>query len=186
MLEGLGHNVFERPQARDDIFIDAFVKMFSSLAGTKPIPEEYEHLLRPIVQHLRVQANEVRSGELAAAIGIVQAWARRWSLDYADADLVVTPTVTKPPLAIGELRNDEDPATELIDMVAFTGNTVVANATGFPSISLPLGWTEDGVPLGVMISAKWGCDAELLSAAAMLEAEMPWKDRYRFDRATVL
>ena len=52
MLEGLGHNVFERPQARDDIFIDAFVKMFSSLAGTKPIPEEYEHLLRPIVQHL--------------------------------------------------------------------------------------------------------------------------------------
>ncbi|WP_407811413.1 hypothetical protein, partial [Staphylococcus aureus] len=68
--------MFERPQARDDIFIDAFVKMFSSLAGTKPIPEEYEHLLRPIVQHLRVQANEVRSGELAAAIGIVQAWAR--------------------------------------------------------------------------------------------------------------
>ena len=49
VLEGLGHNVFERPQARDDIFIDAFVKMFSSLAGTKPIPEEYEHLLRPIV-----------------------------------------------------------------------------------------------------------------------------------------
>jgi len=89
-------------------------------------------------------------------------------------------------LGCGGLGNDETPATELIEMVAFTGNTVVANATGFPSISLPLGWTEDGVPLGIMISAKWGCDAELLSAAAMLEAEMPWKDRYRFDRATVL
>ncbi|MCW2298001.1 amidase [Rhodococcus erythropolis] len=186
VLESLGHNVFERPQVRDDAFVDAFTTMFSSLAGTKPIPEEYEHLLRPIVQHLRVRANEVPSGDLAAAIGVVQAWARRWSLDYADADLVVTPTVTTPPLAVGELRNDEDPTTELIDMVAFTGNTIVANATGFPSISLPLGWTEDGVPLGVMISAKWGCDAELLSAAAMLENAMPWKDRYRFDRATVL
>ena len=185
VLESLGHTVVERPQAVDTAFSDAFITMFSSLAGTKPIPQEYEHLLRPIVRHLRIRARETSSGDLAAAIGLVQAWSRRWSLDHEDVDLVITPTVTLPPVAVGELRNDADPATELADMVAFTGNTIVANATGFPSVSLPLGWTDEGVPLGVMISAKWGADADLLTAAAMLEAAMPWHSRYRFDRSSV-
>lgn len=180
VLESLGHIVFEREQESDPDLADAFTSMFSALAGAKPVAEGAEHRLRPIVRHLRGLARSVDAGQLATKVGIVQARARSWASTYGDADIVVTPTVTTPPVRIGALRNDDDPAAELAAMTAFTGNTIIANATGFPSISLPLGWTDAGIPIGIMISAGWGCDAALLALSAQLEAAMPWSSRYTF------
>ncbi|MFD8823058.1 amidase family protein [Streptomyces sp. NPDC059605] len=118
------------------------------------------------------------SGELAASIGVVQARARAWALGHADADVVITPTVTGPPTFVGQLRNDADPAAELAAMTAFTGNTVLANATGFPAISLPLGWSSQGLPLGVSLTAGWGREDLLLGVSASLEEALPWSHRY--------
>ncbi|MFE3906067.1 amidase family protein [Streptomyces sp. NPDC059153] len=100
------------------------------------------------------------------------------TLDYADADIVITPTVTAPPTLIGRLRNDADPAAELAAMTAFTGNTVIGNATGFPVISLPLGWSSKGLPLGVSLTAGWGREDLLLGVSAALEEALPWAHRY--------
>ncbi|WP_430334179.1 amidase [Rhodococcus sp. ACT016] len=180
VLETLGHRVFERAQAVDLELTGAFTAMFSALAGTKPVSDGAEDRLRPIVRHLRGLARDTDAGEFAAKVGVVQARARHWAMAYADADFVVTSTVTTPPVRIGALRNDEDPAAELAAMTTFTGNTIIANATGFPSISLPLGWTPEGIPIGVMISARWGCDAALLAISAQLESAMPWVSRYTF------
>ncbi|SFX70419.1 amidase [Streptomyces atratus] len=176
-LAGLGHEVFARDQAPDPELTEGFRVMFTALVGSRTMAFDGAPL-RPIVRHLRSCSQEFTSAELAASIGVVQARARAWTLDYADADVVITPTVTTPPTPVGRLRNDADPAAELAAMTAFTGNTVLANATGFPAISLPLGWSSQGLPLGVSLTAGWGREDLLLGVSAQLEEALPWAHRY--------
>ncbi|MGW0962862.1 amidase [Streptomyces gelaticus] len=176
-LAGLGHEVFARDQAPDPELTEGFRVMFTALAGSRTMAFDGS-ALRPIVRHLRSCSQELTAAELAASIGVVQARARAWTLDYADADVVITPTVTTPPTPVGRLRNDADPAAELAAMTAFTGNTVLANATGFPAISLPLGWSSQGLPLGVSLTAGWGREDLLLGVSAQLEEALPWAHRY--------
>ena len=55
--------------------------------------------------------------------------------------------------------------------------TMVANVTGQPSISLPLHWTADGLPMGVLFTARFGDEATLFRLAAQLEQSLPWTGR---------
>lgn len=59
----------------------------------------------------------------------------------------------------------------LIDWVAFTP---LQNVTGDPAISLPLARSENGLPIGLMFSARLGCDATLLELAYELEEASPF------------
>lgn len=177
LLASLGHTVAGADQPRDPDLVEAFTDLFSALAAAKPVPPQAEDQLRPIVQHLRARGRATDGGHLAVSALTVQAAAGRWAERFRDVDLVVQPTITRLPARIGELRNDADPAAELAAMTAFTGNTILANATGFPAISLPLGWTDDGVPIGVMLTAKWGRDDLLLAVSAQLESIAGWRHR---------
>jgi amidase len=55
--------------------------------------------------------------------------------------------------------------------------TMVANVTGQPSMSLPLHWTADGLPMGMLFTAAVGAEAVLFRLAAQIEQAMPWRDR---------
>ena len=54
------------------------------------------------------------------------------------------------------------------------GFTALSNVTGNPAISLPLGRTEEGWPVGVQVMAPYGDESTLLALAADLEQAMPW------------
>jgi len=54
---------------------------------------------------------------------------------------------------------------------------MVANVTGQPSLSLPLHWTDDGLPMGMLFTGRIGDEATLFRLAAQLEGALPWRDR---------
>ena len=89
-------------------------------------------------------------------------------------DAVLTPTLASPPLRIGEIRNDEDPARDFENQKRFTPFTAAWNLTGMPAVSLPLHMTEDGLPVGVMLAGRPGEDHRLLALSAQVEAAAPW------------
>lgn len=49
--------------------------------------------------------------------------------------------------------------------------------TGTPSVSLPLGHSKSGLPIGVQFAARFGDEATLIRIAAAFEEALPWSDR---------
>lgn len=92
-------------------------------------------------------------------------------------DVVLSPVVGHPAPPIGYLGPDVDFRTHLVRLLRFTSFTPVQNVTGAPAVSLPLGRSAGGLPIGVHLAAPFGQDARLLSLAYELEDAMPWPTR---------
>ena len=60
---------------------------------------------------------------------------------------------------------------------SFMPYTAQFNVTGQPAVSLPLHWTDAGLPVGVQLVAEFGREDVLVRVAAALEEAAPWKDR---------
>ena len=91
-------------------------------------------------------------------------------------DVILSPTLAKPPVKLGVLSLD-DPARYGKEVSEFSPYTALYNVTGQPSMSVPLHWTADGLPVGVMFSARFGEEATLFRLAAQLEKAKPWAQR---------
>ncbi len=112
--------------------------------------------------------------------------AARQSADFfKDWDLLLSPTLAQAPVELGKLGlSPTNFAQYAADVTAFSPYTSLANVTGQPSISLPLGWSRSGLPLGVMFTARFADEATLLSLSRTLERELPWYDRRPTFRAS--
>ncbi len=93
-------------------------------------------------------------------------------------DLLLTPTLPEPPPLLGSFR--ADPGLEFaagIRAGAFCTFTAPFNITGQPAISLPLHWSDNGLPTGVQLVAAYGREDILLQIASQLEGAQPWAGR---------
>jgi len=191
LLEAMGHHVEEgSPAALDDA--EAVVIPFVSLLGTWVLAnlEEFGAWIgRPITE------DDVEAGTWAAAeIGrtvtgvafhqareALNVHARRlvgWWEDDGGHDLFVCPTIPEPPVPLGEMKAEPDnPLAGLLRAGEIVAFVQPFNVTGQPAISLPLHWTQDGLPVGVQLVAAPGREDLLIQVAAQLEAAAPWKDR---------
>jgi amidase len=92
-------------------------------------------------------------------------------------DLILTPTMNVPNTPLGHLDADDRSldARGWYDRIFSTaGFTALSNVTGNPAISLPLGRTEEGWPIGVQLIAPYAAEGTLLAVAADLERALPW------------
>lgn len=103
---------------------------------------------------------------------------RRFSREFpqlmARHDVLLSPTIPEPAPVLGYLATDLPFATHFARVRAYAAFTLVYNASGAPAISLPLGRSAAGLPIGVQLAAARGRDRTLLELALSIEAVKPW------------
>jgi amidase len=183
MLEQDGHTVCEAgPHIDWDDVMQEWVAEAVAIASTlllaprQPDPARMEAVSREFLQ----VAREYSALDMLAAFNAQNRVTRSVSAFFTEYDLLITPTLGRLPAPHGTLRYN-DPGytmvTWLESLADYGPFTQVFNATGQPAISLPLGQSDDGLPIGVQIVAPYGREDLLFRIAAHLEQAMPWKDR---------
>jgi amidase len=176
LLEALGHDVVERtPPWGGDRLEDAFIAVWQVSPALYPVDPT---LMTPLNRGLVEAARSTSAAEYAGAVAALQTAARRIVAFWSEFDVVLTPTLALPPVEIGWQDRGVDGALEQLHRnTLFTPFTAVANMTGLPAMSLPLHWSEEGLPIGVhAIGAPEG-EATLFQLAAQVERAQPWADR---------
>jgi amidase len=102
-----------------------------------------------------------------AAIRRLRGFGRRYAAAIERCDVLLSPTLAQLAPPLGHLATDHY-ETHLERLRAYAAFTPIANAAGAPAISLPLGATATGLPIGVHLSARRGADRTLLELAQTL------------------
>lgn len=177
LLESMGHDVEDVPAPLPPDAVAVFETCWAVLTALSTAPAGREGLLRPLTRWLSERGRAVTGPELGLAIGEMRRLAAATLEALAPYDLVLTPTLAAPPLPVGALRDDDDPAADFEAQKAFTPWTSAWNVTGMPAISLPLHRTPEGLPVGVMLAARPAEEELLLAVSARIEEAVPWSHR---------
>ena len=138
------------------------------------LPNDLEHVTATIA----AQGRETPALELHQAIHTIHRLGRQVALFFEDYDVLLSPVLLTPPVTLGTLNTaSADTRTYAINLSNYFGFTNLFNATGQPSMSVPLYWTADGLPVGLQFTAKFGHEALLFRLASQLEQAQPWKDK---------
>ena len=184
LLESLGHEVDEDGPAA--MFEEEFGRQFAVViaADTEKELRDFEALLgRPIRDdeieprnlNYRQWGRTISAVDYLSARAWIGAWSRRMAEWWTSYDVLVTPTLGAPPPRLGWFT--EDPAAEGQRIVSFIPYTAQFNMTGQPAVSLPLHWTDSGLPVGVQFVGAYGQEDVLVRLASQLEQAAPWADR---------
>jgi amidase len=92
-------------------------------------------------------------------------------------DLLLTPTVAVPPFPVEMPYPQEINGKPINNYQEWLYLTYAITVTGLPAISVPCGWTAEGLPVGLQIVGRRLGEATVLRAAAAFEAIAPWQDK---------
>ena len=206
LLSELGHHVEEVVPPYDDGALARdfltiwFAQLYAQVTDVKRRLGSPDH---------QFEADTLAAAELGRAAGLrpffqsltnINGYIRSLAGFHETYDLFLTPTLARPPLAVGTLTSPaglqraarvvararagkllavSGMLNQIIDEnIGWVPYTQLANLTGRPAISVPLHWTGAGLPLGVQLVGRLGADGLLLQVAAQLEEAQPWYLRY--------
>ncbi len=133
-------------------------------------------LLDPGLRRVVDAGLKLRGVEFANALAARHDFWEQVRRVYERFDLVLCPTLSVPPFAVGQ--DDADPIDgERLGPLQWTRFTYPFNLTGQPAASVPAGWTKAGLPIGLQIIGNRHADLLVLQAARAWEEVQPWRDR---------
>lgn len=180
LLEGLGHRVTEIDNPVPARFKDDFLVYWSFLAfavvrgGRRMFGPSFDRT-RLDNMTLGLDRNAARTlHKLPQAIARLTASRRITARLARTYDAVLMPTLAEVTPRIGHLDPTADFEQVMDRLIDWVGFTPLQNATGDPAISLPLGESANGLPVGMMLSTVVGQEARLIELAYELEDARPW------------
>ena len=186
------------PQVRDVVgdAVGAFTALGASVTRVDPWLEDSRRYVWPLVM---ADTDLVGMRRMVAEYGdrmsphLVDLVERQWTAEdfttaqvarkrvvnqmarlMSDYDLLLTPTLAVPAFPVG-MQGPEIIDDQMVDAGSWLGFLNIFNMTGQPAISVPAGFTEDALPVGLQIVGRHLCDGDVLAAAAAFEGIRPWR-----------
>ena len=179
LLGELGHSVepVEVPTISEEMVAPFIVFTQAGLAEFEGVDWS---AVEPHVAHAHRASHELGADDYVLAARTLELLSRkeiaRWGRDF---DVLLTPTSAILPPQAGSILEAQHAAPDqpVLDVVASVAFTAFGNVTGLPAVSLPLHWTDAGLPVGVQLTAGPWQDSLLIALAAEIERARPWGDR---------
>nr|WP_321452285.1 amidase [uncultured Carboxylicivirga sp.] len=183
LLQDLGHTVVEVKNPLTNEFEDQFLSLFAAkMAKTAAMvermtgkPAAETGLLEPftlefdVIGRQRGRESVIEANNYFKKTGVEVG---NWMQSF---DVLLTPVTKTPSPRLGHLSDlsvsFEEMSRRVFDYMSFTP---VQNALGLPGMSVPLGMSSDGLPIGSHFAASNGDEQTLLELAYELEAAKPW------------
>ena len=141
--------------------------------GIAAVPIENIATVDPVVREMHEHGRKVSAADYINLVTVMHNTARTIVQRLDAYDALVTPTMTKPAMRNGTFPSrPERYLDELWTWIAFE---YPFNATGQPAITLPAGFSKDGLPIGLQIVGRPNGELDLLSLAASYESARPWR-----------
>lgn len=138
---------------------------------------DLEGVVRGALRHART----LSGADYLAAVSRLHVYGRGMAGFFEDWDVLLTPTIAELPAKIGRFAHDTE---DFLDFRLGPGRcfdyspfTAAFNASGQPAMSIPVAWSDSGLPIGVHLAGRFGSDTTLMALAADLERARPWFDR---------
>jgi amidase len=180
LLEELGHHVEPVEAPVPDSFEGDFLLYWATLAlalsvgGKHTFNRTYDrskndNLTKGLARHAARNA-----WRLPLAITRLKRSHRTSAEFFGGHDVVLTPTLSLTTPELGWLNPSQSYETVMGRILEWVSFTPLQNATGDPAISLPMGTSTKGLPIGVQLAAAQGYDRRLLEVAYELEEAQPF------------
>ena len=197
LCESLGREVTEASPPLDwDAFFETTVVCWTAnmalwvdsaaeLTGRTPDSTTLEATTLACYRH----GKKLTAEDLLRALAVTNQITRKVATFYVDHDVLLTPTTSAPALPLGTLDANAaglDAVAWSKQTFAFAPFTPLFNMTGQPAVSLPLGRSADGMPIGMQFAAAFGREDVLFNLARQFEQTHPWPrvaPLYRPDRS---
>lgn len=132
-------------------------------------------LLEPVNAEWIRKGEAISGTDYLAAIDALHQSSRAMARYFADYDIYLSPTTAEVAPRLGHLAGAGLSVDAFFDRFwSHAPLTAVFNASGCPAMSVPLHWTNAGLPVGVQFGAAFGAEALLFSLAGQLEMASPW------------
>ena len=178
----LGHTVEEASPVIDgEAFVHHFISVWASMPAeivTGARASGLAVLLEPWTIALAEEAARRGDHALPRALAYFEQTERLLGAFLERYDVILSPVLKTPPVAIGAQAPTLDYTRLHDDVTEWVSYTPIHNAAGIPAMSVPLGWSRDGLPIGVHFAAAAGAERTLFELAFELEAAAPWADRW--------
>ncbi|KIN73058.1 amidase [Sulfitobacter guttiformis] len=189
LLEEMGHAVFPAcPVADHAGMMHAWTKIVAcgtALWIDKTLEAQGRAFRQGDVQGVAASARDFASGisgaEYLAAVNKVHAYGRAMAATFDKYDILLSATLAEPPASVGRFTHDRDDyegyRVGAGGVFEYSPFCAAFNASGQPAASMPMHWTDSGLPVGVHLAAAYGADATLIAVCAELEQSAPWAQR---------
>ena len=175
-LSDMGHELTEAGPDLGGLY-EPFMTIVAAqtAAMTALIPAGRLGDLEPTTLELMFRGQGLTAADYCSAINLARNRSARIMEFWEDYDLLVTPTAIHLAFPNGWSSDDLDERWQaILDFDAFM---YPFNVTGQPAISVPCGWSKEGLPIGLQIVGRFGGEAAVLSLAAAFEEARPWAAR---------
>jgi amidase len=134
--------------------------------------------LEPMTAGSLAAGRAMGAADYVEHLDVLARWSRRIAQATGPFDVILSPTMATLPPALGTISADR-PLEEAIPVfAAMTGFALPFDISGQPAASLPLHWSNEGLPVGVQLVAAYGREDLVLRLAGQLERARPWADRW--------